>query len=875
MAGCVLSLALATAFLGQLPAAPPPTAKEIDAAVQRLGDDSFTIRERATEELWQMGEVAEPALRAALKGTDPEIRVRAGAVLDRFKVGIFPDTSPESAELIRQYRSGQPGQKISIIQQLKAREDWRTLVRLQTGETDANLRDQITAAMRGEVIKKATACIESDDLAQAEQLLRSDNFAGDMLMHRALVTLYVVQNKLDERITELEDEIKRAPHPNKQRLYVVLCEAAGKKIDAGPANVEAAPGMAPTAFSYLVLRHNWKEAAARYDEMIAKGEARFDQLAYSSMYHRLAGNQPTANERLEQAKKATIPTQAWQMLELLLLHERVDEALEGLKTTRPSMAFEILAVRQEFEKAFAIANVKPGQTYDAAWFDALPVGDAPEADASQAINRRHILALQAAFFLHQIGEEKEAQAIFNHLRSLGKTTGDASAPWRRTELCRIQLRLGLDEQAFADGAEFMEASVMPTMINTLFARQGAIAARWYEFLTTQQPDQTPGERLQTIRRLLRPTAAQKQATDYQPLIDAAMASLPAEKGAPRFMRIETIADVYLAHGKRKETIDLLGLPDLSAALYLRRGDFLRDGGRHEEASAQYALITPGEAHRTLALYLQGVAETTAGRAEAGRRLKDKAILLSIDNPTRILLFEGMRSRQLIEEVTALRKLWTRTSPDLGNALAKEFGDSAAADDPATAVKYWEQVLVRLAGTGANLSEDAAYVTLPHLMHRTRAKAALAAGNKAEFQREMAACLRLLPSDWGALDDLIPKLDEAGWKEEADKLFSDQLTHLHALTKQYPRSARFSNAVAWVSGTCKRNLDEALVAAQRTMELSPNNPNYLDTLAEVHHARGEHAEAIATQRRVVEMSPQPLFRERLKRFEEAAGNKAGE
>jgi hypothetical protein len=54
-----------------------------------------------------------------------------------------------------------------------------------------------------------------------------------------------------------------------------------------------------------------------------------------------------------------------------------------------------------------------------------------------------------------------------------------------------------------------------------------------------------------------------------------------------------------------------------------------------------------------------------------------------------------------------------------------------------------------------------------------------------------------------------------------------------------------------------------------MELAPDNPNYIDTVAEVHYARGEHAKAVAAQRRAVELSPLPMFRERLAKFEAAA------
>jgi predicted Zn-dependent protease len=93
--------------------------------------------------------------------------------------------------------------------------------------------------------------------------------------------------------------------------------------------------------------------------------------------------------------------------------------------------------------------------------------------------------------------------------------------------------------------------------------------------------------------------------------------------------------------------------------------------------------------------------------------------------------------------------------------------------------------------------------------------------------------------------------------------------VQALCKTYPNSARFSNAAAWISASCKRNLEAALVQAEHTLKLAPDNPSYLDTLAEVHFAQGNTAQAVTIQRRVVELAPLPLFRERLARFEAAA------
>src|SRR5207248_1409590 len=78
----------------------------IRKAIEELGDDSFAVREQASQRLWSAGRAAEPALQAALKSADPEVARRARALLDRFEYGIYPDTPKNIVELVQQFRAG-------------------------------------------------------------------------------------------------------------------------------------------------------------------------------------------------------------------------------------------------------------------------------------------------------------------------------------------------------------------------------------------------------------------------------------------------------------------------------------------------------------------------------------------------------------------------------------------------------------------------------------------------------------------------------------------------------------------------------------------------------------------------------------------------
>jgi hypothetical protein len=854
--------------LGQAPAAKTnPMEAEVQTLIQRLGDDRFREREAATDQLWQFGEAAEPALRAALKHSDPEIRVRAGMVLERFEYGLYPDTSEEAAALIRQYRSGNQHQKQVAVSRLLDLQDMRTLSRLIVHETDQNLRLRIADGLRVEMRKQIAASIEAGDFVELERLLRVNMSLNDLQASRQLVTMFLLQERLPEQIAALE---KQPSLSNDQLRFLLALEEARENYAAADRWAEKLDD-ANLPLTLAVRRLRWSDAATIFDrQVLMDGSQPFNQLAYSAIYHRLAGKDQLADERLGHMRTVTekLDSQRWFTMEVLLLHERLEEALEGLLPIRPTMVLELRCVRQEYEKGLAIANVKPGQTYDANWFELLPYGDAGENAGSQ-LNRRYLLAVQAAFFLHQTGQIKDAEAIFAFLRSRDKDGADAGARWRRSELCRIQMRLNLVKQAFADAASSLEKQPDPTLMHTLFGQQGASALTWYAYLRETQRVASAEQNLQTVRMLLCPTAQEKKDEEWRTLVEALTATLATGGSAERFARIEAIAEVYLARGLRAQAITLLQQPELNGPLYIRCGDLLRQEKRYAEAIACYAKVPIDARERPLALYLQSVCQAAEGREAQAVSLRNKAMILAGDPGMRQGLLQGLQTRELGGEAARVRDVWLRTSPDLVSIMAHDLGKTYVESDPRRAGQFWEHMLVNLTATNASLNQDAAYITLPHMIHQAKAKGAILAGDKAAWQRELATCRHLLPNDASAVDELFPLLEQAGWKEELDALYKDQHVKLQALCKQYPNSARLSNSLAWMSAVARRDLDEALAQARRTLELAPDVASYLDTLAEVHFARGEYQQAVDVQRRAVEVADdKALYEERLKRFEAA-------
>jgi tetratricopeptide (TPR) repeat protein len=93
----------------------------------------------------------------------------------------------------------------------------------------------------------------------------------------------------------------------------------------------------------------------------------------------------------------------------------------------------------------------------------------------------------------------------------------------------------------------------------------------------------------------------------------------------------------------------------------------------------------------------------------------------------------------------------------------------------------------------------------------------------------------------------------------------------------PKNATTYNQFAWLIGNTEGDLDLALKYSKKSIELSPDNGGYYDTLAHVYFTKGDYANAVSTQTRAAELDPHSglilrelkVFREKLSRQPAAA------
>jgi len=97
--------------------------------------------------------------------------------------------------------------------------------------------------------------------------------------------------------------------------------------------------------------------------------------------------------------------------------------------------------------------------------------------------------------------------------------------------------------------------------------------------------------------------------------------------------------------------------------------------------------------------------------------------------------------------------------------------------------------------------------------------------------------------------------------------------LQAVLKIQPDNAVALNNLAWAELQLKRT-DDALRNAERANTLAPKQPPFMDTLAAIQSARGEHAKAIELQTQALALQPANAgYRLNLAKIYIAAGDKA--
>ena len=120
----------------------PPVNKQIAQAIADLGSPVFSVRDKASQDLWHAGHEAQAALEKVIfESDDFETVRRAREVLFSFWLGIYPDTPPQTVAQIKKFHLGNFFVKQQVAQELLSAGKADLLHRLIDMEANRQVRE--------------------------------------------------------------------------------------------------------------------------------------------------------------------------------------------------------------------------------------------------------------------------------------------------------------------------------------------------------------------------------------------------------------------------------------------------------------------------------------------------------------------------------------------------------------------------------------------------------------------------------------------------------------------------------------------------------------------------------------------------------------
>ena len=836
-----------------------PSAEDIARAVRELGDDSFAVREKASAFLWSAGKAAEPALQAALGSGDLEVVRRAGEILGKFQWGLYPDTPRDIADLIQEYRAGNQTVRQAVVPKLlqKGRAGRAVVAKLAAAEENGTLRQSLFRLVAQETARLLPQMLAEGDDAALDELLELGlaNEAGPARQNYAAFLLQ--SGRLTEKIRRLEPLVQGTGGAPVAETLSYLYRAKGDLTAARRAAERA--GKPELVRGVLLEQGAWKNLLEKHRPRVGVTVRReIEALGFLAAFQRLAGEREgferTAGDIREFANsKSAHETEVGAAAKALMLNDRPGEGIEILiRDKQYAEAVELLCAQLRFGEALALA----------------------ERAAAEGGKFSAHTAVQRARALYTLGEKEQALTLF---AKVGGEIKEAAELAERGSLVDVEYRLGLKEEAFDDAAVLLgrlarEVSV-GGVLGQVFPGRGETAAVWWRFLRGKQPAEEPTATMKRVRDLLDGKVADKE-------LEALAADLDRAIPAPdrRELWLTAIADA--CHAAARDDLSRLYLEKAgSLAALTRLGDMRAEKKRWKEAAECYRRATeknPGDAS---ALYLCGWALVQAGQESEGRKRMAVALRLPLgDDQLRFNLAEALYKHGLEKEALEQYELIVRTGQfdSWATNMARRHCARAAAarTDYLAAAALDERALLECLRADIAFVRPVAYLAVPQQVHRNRARGLLRAGKAEEALREVRLALAYLPGDVDLAIELVPELEAAGRRKEADELFQEVYSLNVKRCAEFPQSGALHNGVAWLAARCRRQLDDGLAHARKAVELSPGSPGPLDTLAETHFQRGARDEAIALIKQCIALNPgRKYFRKQLQRFE--AGDPAAE
>ena len=848
---------MTAAGLSAAPVEPPKeNPSELASILTRLSDESYSVREAATQELWKLGERVIPELRRAAEGRDPEVAIRARELLRKIELGILPDSSPKIVEQVMLYDRGSLDERQRVIVELRKERAYRQILKLYALEKDENSLAMLESQVRGVAVDAARDCLTSTppDVHGAFTYLKMAR--PEAAEYMAMASLHRVLGTLDEELKKSASIQGKDGH-----LYrYALLSAAGRLNEAA---AEAEEAELPLASARLQLISGdplpWLQLAPSPPQMVPPaGLANYREYAISTWQGKPVKQELTRDLR-RMARMGDEDDQAKALMMLFLTgdYQEAEKLLEKRDSGAAFYHFESSERIPEALKILGIDSEKPDYT---AWalkrFRVLI--DDPDAE------EREIPQLgMLGYFLERRGLFRELdEAFVAPLMELAESNQE-------------NFLLGVTRLFTADNPEDLALPVVRPVLKACTAFAGDDDVRWmqiveslfeaypnssdlWRWLADLDPALDRPARLEWMCRILEilPDTSDQRGAFYEKAWQAIgkaeknehrrLLGLLADASQPPFEegdKKKGNAATYLRALEEIEKID--GIPEDRK---LVKGYMLSATGRWNDA-AQFWIETGKDAPGEPVYFGFAAACLRKAGDEAGAvEMEKKAELLAMGETralSRIGDYFGMCG-----DFPRARAWWERAAAECTNdsrsfsKLIQVLGDDASArEDWKRSAAFGEAYALEWAMSGLGRNE------LSSVYLRQRLEADFSRGF-AGLEKDREASIRLIGqtleapyADLLLADYFFAPMREAGLVKMHDEAFEKNWKRLSEVIARFPDGDNTRNSAAWLASRANRRLDEAEKHLDGALKNFPRQAAYLDTMAEVQFARGDRAKAL--------------------------------
>jgi len=822
--------------------------KFISDAIIHLADPDPRVREAATKTLWQLGRDAEPAITEGLKSDDPEIAARCREILIDFRYGLYPDTPADIVGYVRAYRAGNPVQKRAAVQGLTriGPRAYPAAVRLARAEDNSILRAQVFRELAQMGARGAIGFLSEGDFTSAEQCLEVGLSDGLDRQTRSYITFLHLRHKADDKIAALRSEMELGDGiSGAARLLTYLLRAQGDLAGARAAAEQARDDRLLDGI--LLEQSDWKMLAARHAKD-GEADSNIEKLAFRAAYQRLAQDSQAQAATLDLIAKITLkdPENPWPIFKALVLNDRPNQAIDLLlKTSQTAAALELLLAQQRYAEAIELAK---------------------STKESRAINLARISRT-----FNQLGEKEKSAAALQDAIALAPQSGMPG--W--VAVIDAELRTRQRDKALTHAAIALTTSNDPPigLFEKLFPKNSADAQILWPIFFARYSNEKPTDTIVRLDDLF----SGKFPRDE--LIRIAADIRDGKYDTPDRTRGLRAAG---------NALQKAGLPDEAKKCALALAEVSKDSAdlsslaaaaivKKDWNTAAELAIRAIQKDRTRAAprYLRGYSLVQLGREKEGHELMDIALLLPLaDDSDRYEFANQLEKAGLKEAARQQQDLILRIGDFSGyevSNLTRLLAHRASQDgDDLRAASLWERSTLPCLRENTTFVDTAAYLGVPHLIHRTRARALLKMRNFPAALAELHLCEEYLPGDINLPIDMAPELRAAGRENDLIDLVNRALQRQETILAAFPNSALIHNSAAWLLARCRLKLDIALPHAQKAVELDPTSPALLDTLAETWFQLGQKDKAISIMRTCIDLEPSSeRHKAQLKRFQQSS------